>query len=178
MEAIYTIVSVLIIGALVIYVYLTANRRHIAVLFIFYMVCVLAITVLLRASASDALVVFNPFKRYKVIVKSFYTRTKDDGFSGTLMSIRKTSVLLNEIVQNILLFIPFGFLLPISLKPINKLWKVLICGLAFSFFIETIQLMTHRGCFDVSDLIHNSVGAIVGFMIFHRLLNKNRADYQ
>ena len=45
-------------------------------------------------------------------------------------------------------------------------------GLAFSCFIETTQLLTRLGCFDVMDMFHNTMGACFGYLIYYKLLRK------
>ena len=69
-------------------------------------------------------------------------------------------------VENWLLFIPFGVLVPI-------LWKynrsVIMTGLlAFisSVTIEVTQFITARGYFEVDDILLNTFGAICGYVIF------------
>lgn len=67
------------------------------------------------------------------------------------------------IVLNILLFVPFGYLLPLLMGKIDRWWKVMLFGFCFSLFIEILQLVTRRGMFDTDDLINNTIGAIIGW---------------
>jgi glycopeptide antibiotics resistance protein len=66
-----------------------------------------------------------------------------------------------NLLGNIVVFIPFGWLLP---RCISGRWKkgysVFFIGL---LFLETLQLITRRGTFDVDDIILNSLGFFVGF---------------
>lgn len=71
---------------------------------------------------------------------------------------------------NIILFIPFGFLLP-CVTDWNRMWKTVVTGIGFSLLIETIQLITSRGCFDFDDVILNSLGCVIGYGI-HRAARK------
>ena len=69
-----------------------------------------------------------------------------------------------QIILNIILFIPFGFMFPI-IKP--KLSKVTITyGFMFSFAIEIMQYITGRGLADIDDLINNTLGAAIGYLIY------------
>lgn len=79
---------------------------------------------------------------------------------------------------NIILFLPFGFLLPIIRKDC-PLKKVTYYSFSFSLCIEVLQLismiMTNNSgrCFDIDDIIANTIGGIVGFyfcIISKRLL--------
>lgn len=63
---------------------------------------------------------------------------------------------------NILLFLPFGFLLPFIWERF-KSWKtVLAAGFCLSLFIETAQIFTYR-LTDIDDLLLNSLGAVLGY---------------
>ena len=42
-----------------------------------------------------------------------------------------------------------------------------------SLFIESVQLLTRVGSFDVDDLILNTLGGILGYVLFY-ILNKIR----
>jgi hypothetical protein len=50
---------------------------------------------------------------------------------------------------NILLFVPFGYLLPTLWKRADRWWKVVLCGFVLSLGIELVQLVTHLGMFDL-----------------------------
>ena len=67
---------------------------------------------------------------------------------------------------NVLGFMPFGFLLPILSVRIRRGAAVILSGLAISLAVETIQLVTRVGIFDVDDLLLNTLGAALGYLIF------------
>lgn len=78
-----------------------------------------------------------------------------DDFSFTMINI----------FGNIAVFAPLGFLLPLLWHRFERLLPtVLTCSL-FSLLIEVIQYPLHRGT-DIDDLILNTVGALVGYLIF------------
>jgi hypothetical protein len=68
-------------------------------------------------------------------------------------------------MQNILLFIPFGFFLPLLWKRFEKPRMTLIFGALFSFSIEFLQLFTYR-ITDIDDLFMNTAGTMVGYLMF------------
>jgi len=43
---------------------------------------------------------------------------------------------------------------------------ITLSGFALSLFVEVVQLITKVGCFDVDDLILNTLGAAVGYILF------------
>lgn len=75
----------------------------------------------------------------------------------------KADAILN-ILGNIMLFMPIGFLLPLVKKPFEKLYSTVLFALSFSLIIETSQYFVGRGT-DIDDLIMNTLGAILGFLI-------------
>ncbi|MGB3330064.1 MAG: VanZ family protein [Thermomicrobiales bacterium] len=80
------------------------------------------------------------------------------------------SALVQQIVLNVLLFIPLG----IFLRKLNRLpvWAVVVTGFGLSLLIELTQLTGNWGfspCpyrqFDVDDIILNTTGAIIGVIL-------------
>lgn len=64
----------------------------------------------------------------------------------------------NQILANVVMFIPIGVLLGFE----KKRWSAVYGGL-FSILIEFTQLITHRGMFELDDVFHNAVGLMIGF---------------
>ena len=62
-----------------------------------------------------------------------------------------------DIVLNILLFIPLGFLLG------RKGWKAVFLGFLFSAFIECAQYLFLLGYCEADDVLNNTIGTAVGF---------------
>jgi glycopeptide antibiotics resistance protein len=70
-----------------------------------------------------------------------------------------------EYIQNIFLFIPFGFLLPLLWKKFGKAQLTFIYGALFSLSIEVIQIFGSR-ISDIDDLLMNTAGTIIGYFLF------------
>ena len=77
--------------------------------------------------------------------------------------IGSTSFYLN-VVGNIVIFIPFGYLISTYIKP-KRILSILIVSVISSATVEFVQLCIGRS-FDVDDIILNSLGAIIGFLIY------------
>lgn len=77
---------------------------------------------------------------------------------------------LRIIVLNILLFVPFGYLLPVLWNKADRWWKTVLLGFALSLTVELLQLITRLGMFDVDDLINNTIGAGVGYLLYRIML--------
>lgn len=75
-----------------------------------------------------------------------------------------------QYVANVVLFIPFGFLLPLLWKRFESCYQTIAAGALFSFFIEMLQCFNARVT-DIDDLIMNTIGTVLGFA-FCLLLQK------
>lgn len=76
---------------------------------------------------------------------------------------------------NVLLFVPFGFLLPLLYKRLNRAATIIPLGFAATLIVELSQFtissllgFTYRS-FDVDDLILNTLGVIVGYSLLRVL---------
>lgn len=70
------------------------------------------------------------------------------------------------VVENILLFIPYGFLCCVAFVAARQFFtNTALCALT-SLGIEVLQLATGRGCFQSDDILTNVFGGILGFMLF------------
>lgn len=76
--------------------------------------------------------------------------------------------LIINLLGNIIMFIPFGFFIPLLFNISNK--KVIMIGFLSSLFIELNQLILPRGT-DIDDLILNTTGTIIGLIIY-KIINK------
>ena len=71
-----------------------------------------------------------------------------------------------NLVGNVAIFVPFGFLLPWAESVFRCWWKVLINAFLFVSGIEVFQLFSAFGAFDVDDILLNCFGAMLGYMVF------------
>jgi glycopeptide antibiotics resistance protein len=74
----------------------------------------------------------------------------------------------NEIFLNILIFVPLGLYVGILFKKLTTARKI------FSFFVvslfcEVCQFILKIGAFDITDIINNTFGGIIGLMLFKGL---------
>ncbi len=100
----------------------------------------------------------------------------------TMVSSGDFSYWTGQIGGNLIMLFPLGFLLPILSDRFRSLGSALIIGFFFSFFIEFTQYYTGRGLFEADDLLHNTLGACAGCLVYmiisDRLTrNENDADY-
>jgi glycopeptide antibiotics resistance protein len=69
-----------------------------------------------------------------------------------------------EYAQNIVLFIPVGFFLPLLWKRFENIGLTFTWGFLFSLSIEIIQLFNDRVT-DIDDLLMNAAGAVAGYLV-------------
>ena len=73
------------------------------------------------------------------------------------------NIVIKNVMGNIILFIPFGFLLPVIAGRKPNFVQLITFSFLLSLFLELIQLFSRIGSFDVDDLLLNTLGAILGF---------------
>jgi len=72
-----------------------------------------------------------------------------------------------QIILNIVMTIPFGFLLPLTKIPKMKLLKVILFTFLLSLSIELLQpLLSSSRSSDITDLITNVTGGIIGYFLY------------
>ena len=118
-------------------------------LFAGYILCVLWITLIDREwGKPHAMLV--PFWEYANVIKGV-----------------KRSFFIKQIIGNLTMLMPFGFMLPMLKKVSLK--KVFIAALLFSATIELLQFITGRGLMEFDDVFNNTVGAVLGYLIYYKL---------
>ena len=72
-----------------------------------------------------------------------------------------------QIYMNVFLFIPFGFMLGWALN--CRFLQALLIGLVFSAFLETVQYFFCLGLCEIDDVLHNTLGTVIGFEYWRML---------
>ena len=99
-------------------------------------------------------------------IKPFYTinnymRVLLRGTNGDL--VRHCAI---NLIGNILLFIPGGYLFPKLFPRLRPFWRFLLLSFAQLLLIEGAQLFSLRGRLDVDDLILNLFGLCLGYIFY------------
>lgn len=122
--------------------------------------------------------------------KYFYVSAESNGFfdlvtwqqNSNLIPFRNTyeyimgadkfnmDIIINNTLGNILIFIPLGIFLPILFKKYKTLTQVFVSSMIISFTIEALQFSLQIGQFDIDDVILNTVGSAVGYLIIKLLM--------
>lgn len=112
------------------------------------------------------------FFMYAVIVVCITFLSREDGSRKGIVDLELFSTWgINDrnnafVIENILLFIPYGFVCAWALKHARKLWSCTLYGLFTSLSIEMLQMITRRGYFQVDDILTNVAGTVLGYLLF------------
>lgn len=110
-----------------------------------YVSLIYCVTVFFRKCSETVVYNFTPFWSYEAILKG-----------------RNDLILVN--IMNVVVFVPVGVLLSCSSRRL-KWWMVLLIGFGISLSIESLQFVLKRGLSEVDDVIHNTLGCLIGIMI-------------
>ncbi|SFB08017.1 VanZ like family protein [Lentibacillus halodurans] len=97
---------------------------------------------------------FVPFKTISTYIQAI--------FDGSM----NADIPIKNLFGNLFMFLPMGIYLPFFINKANKLRMFTVLMILVLLFIETIQLVTRKGSFDIDDFILNIIGALIGFGIW------------
>ena len=72
-------------------------------------------------------------------------------------------------IGNIVLFVPWGVLLPACFKKLQSFKHFAALTLVALILVESIQIFSMLGSFDVEDILLNVIGACAGFACFKKV---------
>ncbi len=121
---------------------------YLAILFYFLFFC----ESLSRKAGTTYRYNFIPFKEIKRYIVHFW----QIGFYSAGLNL----------FGNIMCFAPFGFFIPVLSEKSKIFIRVFIFSMLFSTCIELLQLVSKVGSCDVDDVILNTLGGIIGYIIF------------
>ena len=75
---------------------------------------------------------------------------------------------LPEVIMNIAVFIPVGLAFGLAFRK-TKGWQAVLAGMGISVGIELLQWLFRKGFADVDDVIHNTLGCVVGYWLYRVL---------
>ncbi len=71
-----------------------------------------------------------------------------------------------NVIGNTAMFIPLGIVWPSVYKGLDRHWKIISAGVGVSLFIEILQLPFYDRVSDIDDLLLNSLGFIIGYLLY------------
>ena len=141
------------------------NRFSRLIWFVFFVYVLgnLYFTMLSRTPGSGTLLDLRPFKSYFELAGKISVDFKNDiGFMALFLDGTNS---LDRLILNILLYYPLGYLLPI-LFPKIKPKHVILIGCLCSIATEAIQYILKMGWCEIDDVIHNTLGTVIGVGIW------------
>ncbi len=120
------------------------------VMFWVYVVAVLWLTLFSRIGTYERKFLY-PFQSYVALAKG-------------------NASFLEENVENVLLFVPLGIFIGITKH--KSLKEILVIGILVSLCIECAQMIFALGTFECDDLLHNTIGALIGYLLARKLASK------
>lgn len=124
------------------------NKGMLAV-FLVYMFALAYITFFSREVRDQTVITIVPFNSF---AKALRTHSPDA---------------INHLLLNVALFIPMGLLLPmIYPEKLASIFFVLPMGMMCTTLIESIQLILRLGNCDIDDIIANTLGTLLGYLIY------------
>ncbi len=124
------------------------NRRRVVwwAVFFCYMTVLIGATVFSRSSGMG--------NHRKII--GLFVSYKEAWITGTASAWR-------NLILNIFLFVPLGFLLPLGWRKFRAFWKTYLTGLLLTVLIECFQLLFSFGLFEMDDIFNNLLGTMIGY---------------
>lgn len=76
-----------------------------------------------------------------------------------------TFVVAANLLGNILIFVPYGFFVSVASRT-RGFFKTFFFSMFLSLAVETVQLIARVGSFDVDDILLNTIGGVLGYILF------------
>ena len=75
-----------------------------------------------------------------------------------------------QLVMNVVLYIPLGLFLPCCFRLFEKVRYAVLTAFLCSVCIETIQGVFGIGCYEVDDILNNTLGALIGVLLYQLIV--------
>ena len=93
--------------------------------------------------------------------------------SDMFTSLKSTSTIFYNLLGNVVCLMPFAFFIPLLFKKIDNVKKFLLSILCITIGIELIQFISFSGSCDIDDVILNTLGAVIMYLILQIKTVKN-----
>lgn len=107
----------------------------------------------------------------RIVLYDWYGSANLIPLASITQLIRETApqTAIDNIAGNVVLFMPFGFLLPVLYSKAATFGGIAWRAAVVSVAIELLQVFTRARATDVDDIILNTAGALIGFAVFRLL---------
>ena len=139
-----------------------------------YLLLNLYFTLLMREPGEDYPIILTPLRSYFAVlgwdIQSFSAvgQLLQGAWEEPIAFAFETLI---GIMQNLILFIPFGFLL-CGATDQPRTSRILLLGFLLSLSIELCQLLLRLGWFEVDEILHNVLGTYLGIRLYRRTVKQ------
>ena len=137
-----------------------------------YLAGLFVLTIGLRNYDDETKINLIPFRSIYLLIYELVHSARTWGVKNIPHELTFMTKGLRNFLGNILLLIPLGYLVPVLRQGFNRWWKMALLGIGASMVIETVQLASHRGYFDLDDVLLNSFGCAIGWLCYNRWLRE------
>ncbi len=116
------------------------------IFFVVYGIYVISITVVYRSLLEESKINLTPLWSYTAIMNG-------------------KKELIEEILMNVVAFIPIGVALAVGIKKTGW-WKIVLIGSMLSVSVELLQYHYRRGLCEFDDVFHNTLGCMIGYGVY------------
>ncbi len=132
---------------------------------------------LFRAVGKVLFILYIAFLIYFLFLAEWYGRSGTEEYRYNLELFREirrfityreqlgTFTVFANLFGNILIFVPYGFFISMAGKK-RGFFKTLFYSMGLSLCVEVAQLFTKVGSFDVDDILLNTIGGVLGYIVF------------
>ena len=82
----------------------------------------------------------------------------------------------SNVFGNMLLYIPFGYCLPLLSEKMRKVQRTCLAVFLSSFLLESLQYLLYLGSADIDDLILNTLGGTIGYLVWCGMMKLVRSQ--
>lgn len=158
------LLSVLCLGVVIViacYGLKRSWRKIVGQILVGYVFLIYCSTVFFRTAADGNRHEFRPFWSYEAI---------ENGRSELLV----------ENIMNVVVFVPVGILLGLMVNGtrftlMSELLMALMVGMGISLSIEAMQYFFQRGFAETDDVMHNTLGCVIGYGIYMMVASARKA---
>ena len=137
-------------------------------IFVGYMIFLVYVMVIYQRHLDFSWIVTGGLQRLNFLMSdttNFQLFATVNRYLGILDRPSGFGLFLYNIVGNMMILIPLGYLFPMVNKRVKKWWVFMVVALVFILLIEMMQFFSMSGTLDIDDVMLNMMGAMIGYLL-------------
>lgn len=153
-------------------------KKYISLLFVTYVFALFDFTILsplYKRNLISGIMYFKFLKHYltnECNFIPFHTIAYYIKYSFVFIENETQSVVLLNLLGNFICFIPFAIFIPYFFKKYKDYKKFALLILLIALGVECLQFITMTGSCDIDDIILNTSGCLLFYLLFHKEINR------